>query len=91
MSVKASVAVLFIGVFIWLLAGASVSSSVPENTAKGLGYTDIKVSGRSYALPFGKCGEDDIVKWDVMGTNPLGQHIAFTVCAGPFKGGTPRF
>lgn len=88
---KTYVAVLVVGVFLWFLASTSVSSSVAENTAKGLGYTDIQVSDRSFVLPFSKCGKGDTVKWDVTGTNPAGQRTKFTVCAGLFKGGTPRF
>ena len=73
-------------------AAALVPDSVPVDTAKGLGYTNIQVSNRAYAFStFSGCGKGDIVKWNVSGTNPAGQQTKFTVCAGLFKGGTPRF
>ena len=76
----------------WFGAGALVSDSNALDTAKGLGYTNIEVSDRSYAFPvFSGCAKGDMIKWRVSGTNPAGQHTEFTVCAGLFKEATPRF
>lgn len=83
---------LFLGaVGVWLGAQALRPDSVAQDTAKGLGYSHIAVHDRSAALPFSKCGKGDVVQWKVSGINPAGQPTEFTVCAGLFKGGTPRF
>lgn len=84
-------AIVLVGVSLWIGAVSLIPESVAQDAAKGLGYTNIEVRNRFPVLPFSKCGEGDIVQWDVSGTNPSGQRIDFTVCAGLFKGGTPRF
>ncbi len=92
MPIWASISLFVVVILSWFGAGALVPDSVATDTAKGLGYTSIEVSDRSYAFSvFSGCGKGDIIKWNVSGTNPAGQHTSFTVCAGLFKGGTPRF
>ena len=82
---------VLVGVGLWIGAISLIPDSVAQDTAKGLGYSNIDVHNRFPVLPFSKCGKGDIVQWDVSGTNSAGQRINFTVCAGLFKGGTPRF
>lgn len=85
-------AVAVVGIIAWFGLASTVPDSKAYDAAKGLGYTDVHVSDRSFAFSvFGGCDKGDVVKWQVSGTNPAGQHVNFTVCAGYFKGGTPRF
>ena len=90
-SVGASITVLVAGVLTWFLLGTFVPESDAQDAAESLGYTDVHVLNRSYALPFTGCGKGDIIKWTVSGVNSTGKHTTFTVCAGLFKGATPRF
>lgn len=78
-------------VLAWLGSGMLIPDTVPHDTADGLGYSNVEVSDRSYAIFFSECGKGDIIKWEVTGTNPAGKQGTFTVCAGLFKGGTARF
>lgn len=91
MPIGMSLALLATIIAAWFGAGTFIPDSVAQDTAKGLGYTSVEVSDRSYALPFSKCGKGDIIQWKVSGNNSAGQHVEFTVCGGLFKGGTPRF
>ena len=69
-----------------------IPESVAYSTAKGLGYTDVNVTDREWLfIQYTGCASDDSVKFTVLGTNPSGEQQMFYVCAGFFKGGTPRF
>lgn len=86
-------------VFIAVIAvswGLAVPHLIPESvaykTAEGLGYTNVKVVNRQFLfVQLTGCGRDDSVQFTVSGTNPNGDQQQFDVCAGLFKGGTPRF
>jgi hypothetical protein len=69
-----------------------IPESVAYNTAEGIGFTNVEVTSRDWILiQFAGCDKSDSVKFTVTGTNPAGEEQTFYVCAGLFKGGTPRF
>jgi hypothetical protein len=69
-----------------------IPESVAYNAAEGIGFTHVKVVSREWLfIQFTGCDQNDSVKFTVSGTNPAGKQQTFFVCAGLFKGGTPRF
>jgi len=89
-------AVLLIGivalfVLIPLACAALVSNQKAINTAEDLGYTHVRVLGKTpWFVELRGCGKDDQVRFTVQGTNPIGKVREFYVCAGIIKGGTFR-
>jgi len=76
----------------WLISTNSISEDVAYNVAEGLGYTDVEVTSKEiWFIQFNGCGESDQALFHVHGVNPAGNEDDFIVCAGIFKGGTPRF
>ncbi|HEY8992228.1 MAG TPA: hypothetical protein VIM37_00065 [Candidatus Microsaccharimonas sp.] len=79
-----------------LIVGCIIPQLIPEsvayNTAEGLGFTNVKVISRAWLfIQYTGCDTNDSVKFTVEGTNTAGKQQTFYVCAGLFKGGTPRF
>lgn len=70
----------------------TVSESKALSAAEGIGYQNVTVIDSSTWFPGLKgCGRDDLRIFYVRGIAPDGEERNFIVCAGLFKGGTPRF
>lgn len=69
-----------------------ISTNGAVNAAQAMGYTDVKITDRHTILPsIQGCGTDDLVKFDITGTDLKGMERSFFVCDGIFKGATVRF
>lgn len=71
--------------------GALVSEDKAVRAAEDAGYTDVQVVAKDiWLIGLRGCGEDDLARFTVHGTNVRGEERELYVCASVFKGGTIR-
>ncbi len=79
-------------VVIQQLIAHGISENNAVRAAEGSGYTNVKVIDRHTIFPnFQGCGKEDMVMFDVTGTDAQGVEREMIVCDGLFKAATVRF
>lgn len=90
-SLVAAALAIIIGILWMPIAGAMTDDTKPVNLMTKLGFSDIRILEKDSSFVFWKgCGNDDSALYKMQGVNPAGQTVTLDVCAGVFKGATPR-